>query len=181
MFVGWLAGGAARVALVAVREALRARLPQRGIRWVADADLHLTLCFLGDTAPGPAACLAHALPGIAATRHRIRAQAGAPRAWPDAVAARVLVVEVDSRGALEAVAAQVQAAARGCALAPDARPFRAHVTLARLGGDALPPCDLASLPAVGALEVDRLALLDSAPREDGTRYRELAGCTLGGD
>ncbi len=180
LFVGWVATGPSRAALAAAREALRTRLPQRGIRWVADADLHLTLRFLGQTAPESAARVADALPRIAAGRRRLRVQAGAPCAWPSAAGPRVLVVEVESGGALEALATELDVALRACGVATEPRRFRAHITLARVDAGAPADGDLSGLPAAGEIELDRLALVDSAPRADGTRYREVAGFALGG-
>jgi 2'-5' RNA ligase len=106
--------------------------------------------------------------------------AGAPCAWPGAADPRVLVVEVESGGALEALATEIDVALRACGVATGRRPFRAHITLARVDAGAPAEIDLSGLPPAGEIELDRLALVDSAPRADGTRYREVAGFALRG-
>jgi 2'-5' RNA ligase len=111
-----------------------AQLPeQAGLRVVEPAALHVTLCFLGwravEQIPRIAAAYEAAVDGPAAAL-----TLGAP-AWLGTKRARVIAVELaDASGAL---ARLQQAIARALVAAgsyePEARPFLAHVTVARVG------------------------------------------------
>lgn len=114
-------------------EAVRAREP--GPRWVPPQRWHLTLAFYGEVPEdrvGPLqARLDHALAGAAAPTLALRG-AGAFRR-------QVLWLGVTGD----------VAALRGLAagLDPDARPYRPHLTVARLRGDPDPTSALAALSA----------------------------------
>lgn len=155
-------------------------MPKSGLRWVAAPDLHLTLRFLGATAPDRAATIGALLPAFAAAQQPCVAVARELRWWPSRAAPRVLVLRVDSRGALERMSAALDEALAGLGIAPDPRRFRAHLTLARAAGLAPQPAWAADLHAPVPLHVDALSLVDSAARADGTRYRALLRVPLGG-
>lgn len=111
-----------------------AQLPdQAGLRVVEPAALHVTLCFLGlravEQIPRIAAAYEAAVAGPVA-----ELTLGAPT-WLGTKRARVITVELaDASGALarlqQAIARALVAA--GCC-EPEARPFLAHVTVARVG------------------------------------------------
>lgn len=179
LFVGWLADPAAAAALATLQDLLRPRLPKAGLRWVAAPDLHLTLRFLGATAPDRADAIAALLPAFAAAQAPVAAVARGLRWWPSRALPRVLVLRVDSRGTLERMSGALDEALGGLGIAPDARRFRAHLTLARAEGLAPQPAWAADLHAPVPLHVDALSLIDSAGRADGTRYRALLRVPLG--
>jgi 2'-5' RNA ligase len=169
-----MAGPAESALLGALVEAIRPRLPKAGLRWVAPADLHLTLRFLGATAADRRAEIEALLPAVAGTAAPVAASTARLRWWPSARAPRVLVLRVESHGALERLAAAIDEALAGIGMPPEPRRFRAHLTLARAA--RLPPqapWGDAALPRV-PLRIDAVSLVDSAPRADGTRYRELS-------
>jgi 2'-5' RNA ligase len=120
-----------------VRETLRATMGAvPGARWLSDDQLHLTLAFLGevDARDGDALvdrleavrCAPIAL-GIDGVGHFERKGA------PVALWARVVPDE-----ALARLQKRVALACRRAGIAPDARKFLPHVTLARLGRSAGP-------------------------------------------
>lgn len=174
-----MADPATRESLAALQDLLRPRQPKQGLRWVAPADLHITLRFLGATTAAGERAVAGALPAIAAGTDRVEARTGALRWWPSSRAPRVLVLQVDSHGALERLAAALESALCALGVPPGPRRFRAHLTLARVGGLRAPVVDAGDGTPRVSLPVSRLSLVDSAPRADGTRYREIAGWPLG--
>jgi len=153
---------AARATLCAAAAPLAALA---GGRAVLAEDLHLTLAFVGPVSSAEVGALARL--GTAVAWPAVTLRFGRAEWWP-ASAALVLVAEDPPRALLEARDALcARLAARGIVL--DARPFRAHVTIAR---------NVASAPAAGSVEVEwtarQVALVESQPAPDRSRYRPLA-------
>jgi 2'-5' RNA ligase len=150
-----------------------------GLRLVAPDDLHVTLCFLGWRAVGEIeeildACRVAESAPVAELR-----AAGA--IWLPPRRPRVLAVEFDDvSGALgRAQAALSDALSAGGWYAPEARPFLAHVTVARVSkGARLRARELAALPAV-ALTGSCVTLYRSRLSPGGARYEPLGQVALG--
>lgn len=175
-FLALLADAASCEALLCCQEALQTsgwrNVPD--IRWVAPDALHLTLRFLGNANPAQVRTLAHALPRLA----RRLPTLGCDRIalWGRG-ARRMLVAEVAAEAQLDALAQALEAQARAAGFTAESRTFRAHVTLARLAGNAL-PAQAPLAAALGALTFDRLALMQSTPGPQGSTYTLLAGAAL---
>jgi 2'-5' RNA ligase len=150
-----------------------------GLRMIPGADLHLTLCFLGSRPPG-------ALPGIlhacvaAGARPAPALTLGAviwlPRAEP-----RVLAVAVqDPGGGLAGLQSDLAARlARPVREAERRRPFRAHITLARVRrGSRVGPRALPA-PEPVAFRAERIAVVRSRLGAGGARYEVLGEARLG--
>jgi 2'-5' RNA ligase len=125
---------------IEIPDALRQRLaslrgPFPGARWVNEADLHLTLRFVGELSRRQADEFARAVADIhiGSPEVRIRGTGSFGGKQPHTVYA---IVEPDP--ALLALAEAHDRAARSIGLPPEARKFVPHVTLARLqtGDDA---------------------------------------------
>jgi RNA 2',3'-cyclic 3'-phosphodiesterase len=147
------------------------------LRPVADAGLHVTLCFLGwrdedlVTEIGAAAVACATPVGELAVREAL----WLPRRRP-----RVLTVALDDpEGRLAAVqrcvvAAMVEAAGHE----PESRPFLPHVTVARVRrGARAPRGDLPDPPPL-RFAPPALTLYRSHLRRDGARYEPLASAPL---
>jgi 2'-5' RNA ligase len=162
LFFALLPGAAARAALQALARPYRAAR----VRSVPAADLHLTLAFIGQVPDA-------ALP-------RLQEAAGAIRAAPCGVVldrlerwrGGLLCATGAVTPALLALHAQLLRAVRGAGLAVDARPLRAHVTLAR----GLPRVAGAAEEAMRPvrLQARSFCLMESARHADGGRYTALA-------
>lgn len=165
----------------AVRRALRDHL--NGVvlpgRAVPPGSWHLTLRFLGDTDAPRRRALEEAL--AAADRGpAFTASLGGLGAFPRAARATVLWMAVRDGGGLARLAAVAERAARSAGFAAEERPFRAHLTLARLR----PPADVAPLlqrvpPAGIDLPVRYLTLFRSRPGSGAPTYDALAAWPLG--
>ena len=141
-------------------------------RRVARADLHITLLFLGEIGPD---LLPEVDAGLAvvARRHAPFEIVLAHRtAYPSAAAARVLVLEArDAAGELGALAEDVRRA-----LAPrfsETRPFRGHLTLARVRGRPVPVA-ARPLPEPLRFTADRINLFETLPPGPPPRYAPRA-------
>ncbi len=114
-----------------VRDALAAlRTDLDGVRWTRPAQLHLTLRFLGDTDAARIPDLEAALAEIAAPRLALRL--GGLTAFLSPRRPRVLVARVAPDEALAELQRQIEEAVQALGWEPEERPFRPHVTLARL-------------------------------------------------
>lgn len=147
---GWVEG------LAGLQARLRAHPSLEGARWVRAGQLHLTLAFLGDVPAGKVGEVLAAAGEAARQAAPFTLRPGALGAFPNWRQPRVLWLGLDGEGAGEAsrFAASVRRALQARGVWYDPKPFRAHITLARLsprpsakGG--LPAQELASLVGGG--------------------------------
>lgn len=148
------------------------------LRALRREDLHVTLCFLGGREEAQAehigallgACAAP-VPGLAL---------GAP-AWLPERRPRIIAVDVaDERGALASLQERVsRALATEAGYEPETRPFRPHVTVARVRGGARVPTEPLSMPPVPGFAGTALTLYRSHLSRSGARYEALLRVALG--
>jgi len=146
------------------------------LRWTTPDQWHVTLRFLGEVAaPGG---LVAALSGVpealrAAGAPQIRATLGPATAWfPGRQVLQVPVAGLD--GPADAVA-RVTAPWDGPSEPP---PFRGHLTVARMRGQARGPARLAGAPISVAWHVGEIVLVSSTLGAGGSRYRVEATVAL---
>jgi len=140
-------------------------------RLVAAENLHLTLAFLGSVERSVGACAERAACRISAPAFTLElVHAGR---WPRA---RVLwSAPVETPAALSGLASALNGALRDCGYTPDARPFRAHVTLARKVRAKF--AEIAHAPV--RWRVTAFHLVASQTHPDGARYRCVRSWPLG--
>ncbi|QJU57539.1 RNA 2',3'-cyclic phosphodiesterase [Sphingomonas sp. AP4-R1] len=122
----------------AMRERLRATmhgLP--GARWQSDEQLHLTVRFIGDVDRHRQADIAAALGRIHAPALMLGVEGVG--AFDSKGRPNSLWAAIPAANDLTRIAKSVDRAMVDVGLAPETRAFRPHVTLARLGRDAMPP------------------------------------------
>jgi 2'-5' RNA ligase len=142
-------------------------------RQVHEADLHLTLCFLGDVPEARVATVQEVASDI--TAHHSRLSLTRLDCWERSRVLCLLPEQDDALRAVGELARSIDAAARGAGIAPDAKPFRPHVTVAR----KVPPAASRArrwpepLAAPLPFTTDGFVLLQSAPEPDGPRYAIL--------
>jgi 2'-5' RNA ligase len=150
-----------------------------GLRLVHEQDLHVTMCFLGWQAVGEIDSIASAcavLLGEPAARLQVGGAIWLPRRRP-----RVLAVELeDLDGALAAAHSMLSDALEaGGWYRPEARPFFAHVTVARVRGRARVRAVELDAPLGLTLTGSRVTLFRSRLSPSGARYEALASVELG--
>ncbi len=144
-----------------------------GWRWVAPANLHLTLRFCGGLAPD---VLARVEEGLASVPGRaFELGLGGVGSFGRGRRARVLWLGVEAgAGALARLAGEVDQVCVAAGVAPEPRPFEPHLTLARAvppGGAAVP--ELPPAPALPPFEAGGFALYRGRLRPGGAEYSIL--------
>jgi RNA 2',3'-cyclic 3'-phosphodiesterase len=189
LFVAVPLPDAARAAVTDVVDRVRAQpLPDgmRDVRWVRLDGLHLTLRFLGPTTPERLDPTIAAVARAAASADPITAELTGAGAFPAMGRPRALWIGLatgaDRLGDLAATVGRELASA---GWAPDERPFRAHLTLARSDGMAAGPlvADRLQTAMVGegiACILDRLSLFETVTGGGPARYVPVAESHLGG-
>ncbi len=142
------------------------RKDQRGVRFVAPHNWHITLRFLGDADPDE---VIDALDGttFAPTRARLGPAV-------DVFADRALVVPTDG---LDALASRVTERTTKIGEPPRKR-FIGHLTLARVKPHVPMPRALGALVSA-EFDVDEIALVQSRLHPDGARYETLETWAVG--
>ncbi len=175
---------ALRAALDHAIAPLRAAEPE--LSWVQAGKLHLTLKFVGEVDEAAAVRLAAAADGVAAGHRPFAMTLGGVGAFPNFRRARVVWMGVESDPRLELLHHDLELACQEAGFQLEGRPFRPHITLARvrtpLSLDRAKPFARAARRVAYAAsdEVRALTLLESAPGPGGAGYRRLHAAPLGG-
>lgn len=162
LFFALWPGGAVRAALAGL---LHGESPRLGRR-VPDANLHLTLAFVGNVTAEQRACMEAAAATVAGTSFTLTLDRlgfwPRPRiAWAGAT---------ETPDALRDLVTRLNAALIPCGYRPEQRPYQAHVTLARKV--QAPPRRRGIPPIVWAAA--EFCLVESVSEEHGSVYRVLA-------
>ena len=153
------------------------------VAWVAPANLHVTVKFLGQIDEKRVFAVAAAVRDAAAGHRAFTLRVAGLGAFPTPRRPRVIWAGLaDAGGSLARLAGSVDAAVAALGVPAETRPFAAHVTLGRVRESRRLP-DLAEAlargTAFGELGVDRVVLMRSELSPKGARYTELAALPLG--
>jgi 2'-5' RNA ligase len=161
----------------ASRDALYALPVAHGARRTAVAQLHVTLAFLGAVDGDKCDVFAAQLAGLAIALPLQRVERLAW--WPSMPRARLIVAELAAEPALAALNDTLTKTLVDIGLPVDRRPFRPHVTLARLPRDAVgQPAHGGALHAPLALRFDALTLFESLLSHQGAHHRSIASAPV---
>lgn len=162
--------------VVVVIDELRPLVP--GARWVPPENLHVTLAFLGET--DLAAAVSGALGRAVATVPQFASRLRAVGAFPSPRRARVIWVGLeDEASGFARLEEAVRMALEPLGFAPEARPFTAHVTIARLKAPAPAARIVSAAPVPAAFEVDRVTMFRSRLGRPAPVYDALDTFPLG--
>ena len=175
-------------ALLAAVGGVRSRLAEvdSGLRWMPPGNLHFTLKFLGGITSPQLTGVVTAAREVAARTRRFSITLAGLGAFPSSRRPRVVWIGVSSgAGHLVALAEDLDVALRQMRVAREDRPFRPHLTIARVR-DASPAADLSN--EVGALRelewgsqtVDALCVMESHLRPSGAVYQQVEEVRLRG-
>jgi 2'-5' RNA ligase len=167
-----------------VREAVRAAIgafPERKPpwRWIPPENFHLTLKFLGEVEERLVPSLHEAAGRITARVAPFTLAFDRFGGFPNLRRPRVIFFAAsDGADRLRDLASLVEDEVEPLGFARERRPFRAHLTLARikrrLHGDLIAALEtIPPLPEGTAQEVDRFVLMRSHLRRDGAQYEEI--------
>jgi 2'-5' RNA ligase len=157
----------------------------RPVKWVERQNLHITLKFLGDVPEDRIPALSDSVARAAAVHSKFRVSFIGLGAFPNPGKARVVWVGIDRGGAeLEALAKSVEAETVGSGFPPQDKPFRAHLTIGRVKGDAPPGPELVEAIVgnaqrrFGVMPVETVRVMASKLTPDGPIYTCLAQAPL---
>jgi RNA 2',3'-cyclic 3'-phosphodiesterase len=152
--------------------------PGPGVRPIAEADMHLTLHFLGRADP---ATVGRAIAALRLPAFEVRLNG--PGHFSLRGHKTILWVGVETSAALLDLHAMLGEALAATGFVPETRPYVPHITVARLGPaaahHAVRDFESASYPAgAAAFVAGRFALFASETAPEGARYRMLATVAL---
>jgi 2'-5' RNA ligase len=181
-FVAVLLPAEVRRRLGAVVDQLRPRAAR--VSWVAEANLHLTLRFLGAVDEAVLGRVREAVEVAAAASAPFTLGVGGLGGFPRDRTPRVVWAGVVAGAeALSALHGRLETALAARGVPPEARAFHGHVTLGRARDPRGTPELAAALTgapvAFGELLVDAVHLMRSELDPQGARYSVLARCPLG--
>jgi 2'-5' RNA ligase len=163
---------------------LRAEAPE--LAWVGREKRHLTLKFLGDVSEEDVPRLAAAADRAAARHAPIEMSVREVGAFPNFRRARVVWIGVEQEPRLELLHHDLEQACELEGFEVEGRPFRPHITLARVRAP-LPVDRLRGLAraaravrAAAMVRVEWITLFESTLAPSGARYRRLHAAPLGG-
>jgi 2'-5' RNA ligase len=145
------------------------RAAEPNVRWVPVEQLHVTLRFFGEA-------------DVESTKDRLAATMPAFEPVTATMGPRISrlgrdVVCVPVAG-LDGLASAVAEATADLGAPPDPRPFRGHITLARLRRRAA--CGLTGAPFAATFVTDRVHLVESVTRREGAQHSTIASFVLAG-
>jgi 2'-5' RNA ligase len=160
----------------------------RGISWVTEERLHLTLKFLGEQTEGAVAPLQQALAQVLSLHPPVTLQLEGLGAFPNLRAPRVVWLGVERDPKLELLQHDVERACANLGYELEGRAFRPHITLGRMKErHRLSPRAARALASAarsvtytGSANVDSLDLMASQLKPDGPQYTVLAAISLRG-
>lgn len=155
----------------------------RDLRPVPPGALHLTLRFLGDVEAARLDDVAAAVAGAAAAAPPLALEVRGAGALPDPRRPRVLFLDVGGEvGPLAALAADLEARLRAADFPPEPRPFRPHLTVARVRPGRRPAGLAAALRAAAlapvAWQAREVTLVESHLEAGGARHVPLRAAPL---
>ena len=155
----------------AVRQSLHVwqhgKLPMPG-RWVAAANLHLTLLFLGNVTADVRDCLCKGADSLELPQFSLTLDTAG--CWPKPKVAWLSASEVAP--GLSALVSAVRQIASDCGLQPETRDFVSHVTVARKLKRPPPTWEHSAAPAI-IWPVSEFALVRSETRSEGVLYQPV--------
>lgn len=160
----------------AVAAELKHLLPE--VRWVAEANLHFTLKFLGDVEEAQIEPISHALVDALRPFSRFTLNAKGLGVFPDLRRARVLWVGLQG-GNLAALALKVESTMVSLGFAPELRNFKPHLTIGRWRRFDGSPKKLAEALErwqgfeFGRSEVEEVIFFHSVLKPEGAVYQSL--------
>jgi len=163
---------------------LRTEAPE--LAWIDREKRHLTLKFLGDVADDALPRLAAAADRAAASYGPLEMSVREVGAFPNFRRARVVWIGVEQERRLELLHHDLELACEREGFEVEGRPFRPHITLARVR-NPLPSARLKafarlarSVRVQATMLVERITLFESILAPSGARYRCVHSATLGG-
>ncbi|MCC7262659.1 MAG: RNA 2',3'-cyclic phosphodiesterase [Candidatus Latescibacteria bacterium] len=168
--------GAVQSALGELARQLAAQ--SQGVKWVKPENIHLTLRFLGDTAPEKVPALSAGLDAFA-VQPPFFLRLGQIGAFPNLHKARVMWVGLEEEGEqLHQLQQAVETLARSLGWEHETQDFKPHLTLGRVREGGRVPQEVPTVPPL-EFQADRIELIESRLKPAGPEYLTLHRAVLG--
>jgi 2'-5' RNA ligase len=155
------------------------------LSWVREPQIHLTVKFLGEQPEEMAPRIADAIRTVGARNRVVDAEIGGIGAFPNFRRPRVVWIGVTPEPKLELLHHDVESACESLGFPLDGKPFRPHLTLARVKprvANSATMRDLAraakQVSFVEEVLIDTIDLMQSDLTTVGARYRLIASAPL---
>jgi 2'-5' RNA ligase len=171
-----------RQALAEIQQKLRG--PIRGARWTRPEGTHLTLKFLGESDPTQVKAISAALDEIGSGFNPFTLILSGVGAFPRMSNPNVIWVGMEENAELSALQKAVEDFIAPLGFPTEKRPFRSHLTLARLSGEYWPQDlrdrfqKMASVCAGITWAIDRVVLFRSELKPSGAIYTQIHSSIL---
>ena len=173
-------GSDARRAAADVARRLRDDPGGDGVRWVQPEALHVTLRFLGEIDPTRAAPLARRASLELAALPPFALRLAPAELFPSPRRPRVVALRLEPSAPLVELAAAVERAVVAEGFPREERPYRAHLTLGRVGARRFPSVAALAVPAQ-EFAVEEVVLFRSELSPAGSRYTPIERVPLGAE
>lgn len=153
-------------------------------RWVRPQSIHLTLKFLGNIPSEMVPSIREAIETSARGTSPFEVRVAGTGAFPNERRPRVLWIGLDEpTGALMALQKKLEAALVPLGFGAERRPFKAHLTLARIkspprGGGIIKALESQKDVDLGKITVDKIVLCQSTLKPSGAVYKSLEEVAL---
>lgn len=143
------------------------------VRWIPEDNYHLTLRFIGQTTEQQISeinqQLTTALKDIAAFNITVLQ----PQAFPTLARPVVIAAPVKKNHHLQALASIIETAVTAAGLTPEKRPYRGHISIARIKKPVPVQDLLTSEPETVEMNLSSIALYKSTTTQEGAHYHKL--------
>lgn len=173
--------GSLQDAVGAATENARRPLGPRIVRWIPTRNIHLTLKFLGDTAPSSLGQIEAALQAEVPQYKPFSVELRGLGAFPNVRRARVLWIAMEAPAALASLQHELDVATSRLGYETEERKFSPHLTIGRVR-QGVSAADLqtirevlegTSIGRIGTLPVEAVHLYKSELLESGSVYSRL--------
>lgn len=152
---------------------LQRQITDRNIRWIAPDNWHITLRFLGEISPTQIKDIAVVLNEKLAGHRSFNITLEGIHYFPFASQPRVIAALFKSSPALQQLAGLAESAAQNIGLAPETKPFRPHLSLARCRTKQRTSLPQGITVAQHQLCVDQILLFTSKLTPSGPIYQRV--------
>ncbi|MDY6943037.1 MAG: RNA 2',3'-cyclic phosphodiesterase [Pseudomonadota bacterium] len=148
------------------------------IRWIPAQNIHLTLRYLGSQPTAEVDAWVSRAQDALAALPPVEVDLTALAWFPSPRRARMLAAMVAATPSLHAISERLEHLARAAGLQAETRPFRPHLTVARMRRPAAMDWPVHTIPVAQHLITHEIMLVRSELRPEGAKYEDVAAISL---
>lgn len=148
------------------------------IRWTKEANIHITVRFLGDLAAEQIAQIKTGLSALLEKHTAFEVTMTAPKPFPSLKKARMLASLIHKNSILEKLAHDIENIAVEAGVAPEERLFKGHITVGRFRNRAKGLDELLAITNTITTQVDNVVFFKSDLKPTGAEYTEITRFAL---